>query len=503
MLERASKSKGMPTIAVGGFSIECNSFAPGQTTLTQIKSENFALGDAISRNSAGNGAELAGAMDFLETQQVTVVPTALAAASPAPPIALEAFEFIKDQIIARTPRDVDGIYLMLHGSAYARELDDPEGELLAALRAKVGVRPFIAISMDLHANYTAQMDGAVDIAVAYRTCPHVDLYETGHQAARLLVDAVTGRTNPKTFVKRIPMVTPPENHDNRYPPYGSLMELCKEVEAQGAYAASLLTVQPWLNVPDLGWKALVVAEETRLDGAEAVDRIAAKAWSHRNELMKVSAIDKATALETACANKSLTIFADLGDATNGGSYGDSTELLRELLQSPQEKRALLSITDPALVATLHASSAERMTVDICSGALGEYNAKVRCEVEILGRKEEVITYSHPAALGAIGNPGRSALIKVIKSSGEISGEILIVVHENPVRVIDPSIYLLFDLNIKGFDIVQAKSHVSFKAGFDPFTTLFVLADTLGPTTPNLRTLNFDKRTVPTLPFDEV
>ncbi|MDA2993147.1 MAG: M81 family metallopeptidase, partial [Actinomycetota bacterium] len=122
-----------PIIAIGGFSIECNSFAPNSTSLEQLRSENFALGDEISRNSAGTSSELAGAWDVLAPLPLTLVPTALIAATPAPPVALDAFEFIKNEIVSRTPADVDGIYLMLHGSAYCREEIDPEGALLKAL----------------------------------------------------------------------------------------------------------------------------------------------------------------------------------------------------------------------------------------------------------------------------------------------------------------------------------------------------------------------------------
>jgi len=106
-------AKGVPLIAIGGFSIECNSFAPNSTSLEQLRSENFALGEDISRDSAGTSSEFAGAWDVLTALPVTLVKTALIAGTPAPPLAIAAFEFIKNEIVSRTPENVDGIYLML------------------------------------------------------------------------------------------------------------------------------------------------------------------------------------------------------------------------------------------------------------------------------------------------------------------------------------------------------------------------------------------------------
>jgi microcystin degradation protein MlrC len=491
------KAKDMPVIAIGGFSIECNSFAPNSTSLDQLRSENFALGDDISRDSAGTSSEFAGAWDVLTALPVTLVPTALIAGTPAPPLAIDAFEFIKNEIISRTPENVDGIYLMLHGSAYCREEIDPEGALLKALRKKVGPRPFISISMDLHAHFTQEMHNAVDIAVAYRSCPHIDLYETGAQAAQILHQAVIGNINPVTYVERIPMVVPPAKHDNEFKPYGSLMNLCKEIEKEGAHAASLLTVQPWLNVPDLGWKSLVVYDSKKFDGVSAAKKLAAEAWSIRELFMEDTTLPVSDALALAAQDSTLKVFADIGDATNGGSYGDSTELLRGLLESNHDMRAIFTITDPAAVAKLWGKGGGATKITLGTGGKSEYNESVECEIKVLAECDRKVIYTHPAAKDVTGSPGKSLFVAI---SHPVS-QIFAVIHQNPVRVIDASLYELHGVNILDYTLVQAKSHVSFKAGFAPLTESYILANTRGPTTADLLSLDFSLRTIPTYPFD--
>ena len=486
-----------PLIAIGGFSIECNSFAPNSTSLEQLRSENFALGQEIFRDSAGTSSEFAGAWDVLTALPVTLVPTALIAGTPAPPLAIDAFEFIKNEIVSRTPENVDGIYLMMHGSAYCREEIDPEGALLKALREKVGPRPFISISMDLHAHFTQKMHDAVDIAVAYRTCPHIDLYETGAQAAQILQQAVIGNINPVTHVERIPMVVPPAKHDNDFKPYGALMNLCKEIEKNGAFAASLLTVQPWLNVPDLSWKSLVVYEAEKFDGVSAAKKLATEAWNIRELFMEDTTLPVSDALTVAAQDSTLKVFADIGDATNGGSYGDSTELLRGLLESSHDLRALFTITDPAAVAKLWGSGSAITKMTLGTGNKFEYNESVECEIKVLAECDRKVVYTHPAAKNVTGSPGKSIFVAI---SHPIS-QIFAVIHETPVRVIDASLYELHGINILDYTLVQAKSHISFKPGFAPFTKNFILANTRGPTTADLLSLDFSLRTVPTYPFD--
>lgn len=488
---------GNPVIAIGGFSIECNSFAPNSTSLDQLRSENFALGSGISRNSAGTESEFAGAWDILTNQLATLIPTALIAATPAPPLTLEAVEYVRRELVNRTPEDVDGIYLMLHGSAYCREEIDPEGALMRALREKVGPRPFIAISMDLHAHFTKAMHDAIDVAVAYRTCPHVDLYETGAQAARILYQATVGEINPITYVERIPMVVPPEKHSNDFEPYGTLMAECKKIEKSGALAASLLTVQPWLNVPDLGWKALVVYESEKFDGISAAKKLADDAWNVRHFFMENSALSVTQALTLAAQDSNLKVFADLGDATNGGSYGDSTELLRGLMGSNLELRAIFTITDPIGTTKLFGHVGETLTLTLGTGAKSAYNESIECAMKVLAESDSKVRYTHPAAKDAIGNPGKSVLIKIHHPKSKIFA----IIHENPIRVIDPSIYQLYELDILDYTLVQAKSHVSFKAGFSQFTEKFLLANTLGPTTADLRSLDFSMMNTPTYPFN--
>ena len=84
---------------------------------------------------------------------------------------------------------LDGVYLDLHGAAVVDSFPDAEGELLRRVRAIVGDLP-LTISLDPHANLTAQMVTLADAVVPFRTYPHVDMKAAGAQAMRLLLQRI-------------------------------------------------------------------------------------------------------------------------------------------------------------------------------------------------------------------------------------------------------------------------------------------------------------------------
>ena len=487
-------------IAVGAFSIESNSFAHGQTTLDDFKKQIFFVGNEITRDCAGPTVELAGAWDVFTKASAEIVPTLVATSSPRPPVTRNAFETISSGIVSAIPSDVDGVYLSLHGASYCEHDDDPEGTLLEMVRKKIGPNKLIAISLDLHAYYTKKMLAHADIATAYRTAPHIDLYETGARAAQLLVGALKSGKRPKVYRAEAAMITSAERHDNTKGPFKELIDLCRKAEeTPGILSVSLLATQPWLDVEELGWKVIVTTSSSDVDGQIIANTIANEAWKRREQFMETVALSPKEALHQAVTSPSLCAVSDLGDATNGGSPGDSTVLLREALRSNDSGTFILSIADAqAAVRAYETGAGKEITIALCDGAPGEYNERTTITGVIQKIANKKIQYTHPAAGGSLDDPGPSALIKITMNALTT----YLVLHANPVRVIDPVIYELFELDVRDFSAVQAKSPNGFKVGFARVTTDYRLANTEGPTSADLFTLTFNKRPKPLFPFEK-
>jgi microcystin degradation protein MlrC len=486
-------------IAVGAFSIESNSFARGRTTLDDFKKQIYFLGNEITRDCAGPTVELAGAWDVFTKSGVEIIPTLVATSSPRPPVTDSAFDVISAGIISAIPSDVDGVYLSLHGASYCEGDEDPEGTLLEMVRAAIGPDKLISVSLDLHAYYTKKMLACADIATAYRTSPHIDLYETGARAAQLLVDALRQGGRPKTYRVEIPMITSAERHDNTKGPFKELIDMCRRAEGKpGVLSVSLLATQPWLDVEELGWKVIVTTSAAEVDGNPIAQEIADAAWQRREEFMATVALPPAEALHQAVNESGLCALSDLGDATNGGSPGDSTALLREALLSKDSGSFILSVADEKAAALAFAATiGSELTVTVGEGDEGEYNQRTTITGVVEKVANKKIQYTHPAAGGSLDDPGPSALIKITSSPLTT----YLVLHSNPVRVIDPVIYEMFDLDVRTFSAAQAKSPNGFKIGFARVTEKHRLANTEGPTSADLFTLTFEKRPKPLFPFD--
>ena len=486
----------VPRILVGCFFLEANSFAPGATTLDDFAVSGLAFGEGIRRSDLPAHGELATAWDIFSAANYALVPTIYAWSPPRPPLTRATFEAILAALLELADERIDAAYLSLHGSALAEGEEDPEGALLEALRARLGSGRPIAVSLDCHANLTRRMAANVDIITAYRTCPHTDLVRTGAQAARLLVATLQGQAHPVVAVDHRPMITPADRMDSATDPFRALMAMCDAAEARpGVLAAAMLPCQPWLDVPDLGWRAVVTANGDRALAAAEAARIADAMWEQRRTFVGNPRSAVGDALAQALAGPAPYVLADAGDATNGGSLGDSTELLRAALPY-RERRVWLTVLDPSAAHRARQGGlAARMALAIGTGDPDAYNARVQVEAEVVGLPEGSFTYTHPYAAGIAGHLGAAAVLAI--------GALRVVVHERQVIVIDPQPYVAAGLDPAHAEVLQAKSHVSYRAGFAALTPRSVVADTPGPTAADLTRLPFTRRPRPLFPFEEI
>lgn len=480
---------------VGAFALEANTFAPGRTTLADFEAQIFGVGGEIHPALLGPRSELAAAWRVLAAAGCNVVPAVAAWSGPRQVLAREALDEIVRLAVAPCDERIDGAYFMLHGSAVAEGDDDPEGTLLAALRRRLGPGKPIAISLDCHANLTELMVSSVDAVAVYRTCPHLDTDRTGEQAAAILVDALAGRRRPVVAMAGRPMITPADLHDNEREPFRGLMARCGEVERDGVLAAGLLMVQPWIDVPGLGWKAVVTADGDLGRARRTAEELIEAAWEARHGFLAGRRPPIDQALAEALAAEPPVVLADAGDATNGGSIGDSTELLRAALRRDSTARILLTVVAPAAAAAAHeAGAGAELTVELGGGPPGAYNERVRLPVVVERLFDGILTYTHPVNEGYRAATGKAALLR--------SGTLEIVAHTRSVGVIDPAIYEALGADLAAMDVIQAKSHVSFKTGFARISARTVVADTDGPTTGNLTRLSYERRPRPLFPFED-
>src|SRR5438552_8872232 len=152
-----------PRIAILGFSIECNKFAPPATKAHNL-ARTYLEGDDIleeaSRPTPTMLPETPGFVAEMDAAGPWVpVGIALAMSEPNGPVEHGFFEELLDTIERRLKAalPVDGVYFCAHGAAITTEEDDPEGALFEEVRGSVGPDVPVVATFDLHGNVSDRM----------------------------------------------------------------------------------------------------------------------------------------------------------------------------------------------------------------------------------------------------------------------------------------------------------------------------------------------------------
>ncbi len=206
--------KASPRIALLGFSIECNRFAPPATE-ADFAARTLLSGEAMLAEARAPAprmlAELPGfvvAMDAGD-EAWEPVPILLAMAEPNGPVEHAFFARLMqrfEQGLAAAEQ-IDGVYCVLHGAGLTTEDHDPEGTLLGMVRRVLGPGVPMVATFDLHANVSPADVEALDAFIGYRTNPHLDMRERGAEAATLL-RRLLGGTRTHLARVRLPIVPP-------------------------------------------------------------------------------------------------------------------------------------------------------------------------------------------------------------------------------------------------------------------------------------------------------
>src|SRR6267154_5374618 len=127
------------------------------------------------------------------------VPILIGSSFPAGPIEQATFEQALSIMHKglRQAGALDAVYICNHGAMTATHMYDPDGEIVAQVRAIVGAKMRVVMTLDLHANISERMVEGCDLVVGYRTNPHVDMAERGEEAAFSLRLMLAGKADPK------------------------------------------------------------------------------------------------------------------------------------------------------------------------------------------------------------------------------------------------------------------------------------------------------------------
>ncbi len=336
-------------IAIGGFMHESNTFAPLPTDRARFEQGSLSGGDdllAVWRDAHHEvGGFIAGAGRF----GYDLAPTVMAWATPAGPVEDAVFDEIVEAIADGCRRSsVDGLLLALHGAMVARSHPDADGNVLRRLRGLLGDIPIVA-TLDYHANVSPAMVEHADALVGYQTYPHVDQREIGLFAAELMVRTVRKEIRPRIALASPPMIMNLLGQETDREPMRSLMRRARDAERRpGVLSVSLMAGFPYADVAEMGPSVIAVTDGDRTAAQHVADELAGWMWEARRALfVPCPGPEEAVRLALA-SDRGPVVLVDLGDNVGGGSAGDGTVLLAELLRQRAEG-AVVVLYDPEAV----------------------------------------------------------------------------------------------------------------------------------------------------------
>ena len=223
-------------------------------------------------------------IDLAERRGWAIDTPLFAMANPSGPVDAHAFAVMSDAITDAIRQGCDAIMLDLHGAMVVEGIDDGEGELLERIRAIAPVTP-LTVVLDLHGNVSARMVRHADIIVGFKTYPHVDMYDAGAHAARLLFAMIDGKIRPHIAIARPGVLAQTLCQNTEID--GAMrdaVEHARSIERQGALAATVFGGFYLADVPAAGMSVVVVANGALAKAQQWADECSALLRSRADEL---------------------------------------------------------------------------------------------------------------------------------------------------------------------------------------------------------------------------
>ncbi|MBL4785353.1 MAG: M81 family metallopeptidase [Cohaesibacteraceae bacterium] len=275
-------------------------------------------------------------------------------ADPAGLINRETYEGLRDEILdqLKEAMPVDAVVLGLHGAMVANGYDDPEGDFLSRIRRLVGPDILVCATLDPHSHLTQKRFDAVNFFVAFKEFPHTDFVDRAEDLLSLVKRTLKREINPVMAMFDCKMI---DIFPTSRQPMRSFVDKLITMEKGDPNILSLSLIHGFMagDVPEMGTRMLAVtdgdlfhAESLARDLGMEVFAMRGKSIMPRLEVNE--ALDQALSAIQKHPGKPVVI-ADIWDNPGGGTAGDSTIILKALIDRKFTNATVGTIWDPIAV----------------------------------------------------------------------------------------------------------------------------------------------------------
>ena len=403
-----------------------------------------------------------------------------------------------ERIIEAVSAGCDALFLDLHGGMVTKGFDDPEGELLERIRGAAPELP-IAVSFDFHTNLSRKTVDNATVITAYRTYPHVDMYESGRRAGDTLVRALAGEVNPVMVWHSLPMLTHLNRQTPSRQPMKDIMDRAIAAEASGEVLnASLLGCFPLADIPFVGMQGIVVTDDDFSRGIALLDELMSMAWERRADFVFEGEPVERSLARARSLGDGPVLLADHGDVAGSGGSTDVMAVLEAVLREGFEDVCAGPFWDPMSVTRMvEAGVGAEVTLQL--GGRTDFPAigLAGRPLEVTGRVRRItdgrFKVTAPMNTGTVMNLGRCAVLD--------TGQVEIVVCEERHEPFDTGCFTHAGIDPARKRYILIKSRQHFRAGFEPIIRHVVMVAGPGITTSDYGLYPWDRVRRPIYPLD--
>lgn len=397
----------------------------------------------------------------------TLIEGTAAWADPAGLVARGAYEGLRDEILGQLEAalPVDAVVLGLHGAMVAQGYIDPEGDLLTRVRAIVGPDVLVCAELDPHSHLTAKRVEAADFFVVFKEFPHTDFVDRAEDLWRIAVDTLEGRVHPVMSVHDCRMI---DVFPTSRQPMRGFVDRMMAIERDDPKVLSLSAIHGFMagDVPEMGTKMIAVTDGDAAYGMGMAGRLGQELYANRGKHM-MPQIDEGEAVARAmAATKGPVVIADMWDNPGGGTAGDATVVLKELIARGASGVAIGTIWDPVAVQLCFAAGegAEMLL------RFGAKSAPLTGEpADALVRVVKLSADAEMRFGESVVPFGPAARIALLDDRGNERG-IEVILNTVRAQSYDPSLFTALGIDPLAQKILVIKSTNHFYAAFQPIAS---------------------------------
>jgi microcystin degradation protein MlrC len=477
-------------VFVASLATETNTFSPVRVDRTAFEDAFYARPGEHPPTPTLCSAPFIAARNRAAREGYTLIEGTAAWAEPAGLVARDAYESLRDEILAQLAAcaPVDIVLLGLHGAMVAEGYDDCEGDLLQRARAIAGSGAVIGIELDPHCHLSDAMIAACDLIVTFKEVPHTDFLARADDLLTLCLKAARREIRPVVSVVDCRAIA---NFITSREPGRSLVDRITALEGHDRILSiSVVHGFPAADVYDVGTKVVVITDNDRVAGERLAHVLAREVLAFGdNRLPPMPTPHEAVAQALAMEGGPI-ILADRWDNPGGGVAGDSTFLTHVLLAHPEVPSAVGALWDPVAVGFCRAAGPGAVFPLRFGGKVAASSGPpVDAVVEVVAATENLVV---PFAESRV-SLGPAASLKI--------GSLHVVLAGKRAQTFHPDIFQLLGIDLAEKKIVAVKSASHFYAAFAPIAREVIYVNCGGPYPPDPARIPYTKIRRPIAPLD--